>query len=107
MAQEASLRFDDGDYDKAIVLLQQIAESNPADASPYRRLGVVLARAGRHDEAIEQFKKALALNADPDVYRELAQAYRTVGTARGESTSGSAAPASTKEERLRARSGGR
>jgi len=48
----------------AISLWQDCASKSPGKARPYNNLGVVLARAGQTDAAIENYHKALKINPD-------------------------------------------
>jgi tetratricopeptide (TPR) repeat protein len=52
------------DYDRAMPLLQQVVAKDPANADAYNYLGYTHGRAGKHDEAIGYYQKALALKAD-------------------------------------------
>jgi Flp pilus assembly protein TadD len=57
-----------GDADRAEKELQIGASLDPADARPHVYLGVLSARAGRYDQALQQFKTAKTLNS---LYRNL------------------------------------
>jgi tetratricopeptide (TPR) repeat protein len=69
----------DGDHEKAIALLRKALQSAPGAASSHLDLGLALAKAGQHAEAIERFKSAIALDAHFDVHRHLAESYAALG----------------------------
>jgi uncharacterized protein HemY len=48
-------------------------------ATTYADLGVVLMRAGRHQEALEAFEKALDLKDGAEIHRHLSQVYQALG----------------------------
>ena len=62
----------DGRTDEAIDLLQKVAAEAPEEAEGWRRLGDLLARQGRLEEALAALKRALDI--DPDMYLTLALA---------------------------------
>ncbi|MEQ9640037.1 MAG: tetratricopeptide repeat protein [Alphaproteobacteria bacterium] len=49
------------DYDRAMPLLQQVVAKDPSNADAFNYLGYTHGRAGKHDEAIGYYQKALAL----------------------------------------------
>jgi membrane associated rhomboid family serine protease/Flp pilus assembly protein TadD len=64
------------DYAGAIALLQKYVVARPDDPSGHRLLGVSFQDARRHDEAISEYERSLALNADdPAVEVNLARLY--------------------------------
>jgi tetratricopeptide (TPR) repeat protein len=79
--QEASARLQNGDQEQAIAALRTAVALAPDIASGYVSLGAVLKSAGRHAEAIEQFRKALELSADPAACRLLVESYEALGQA--------------------------
>ncbi|HVC96307.1 MAG TPA: tetratricopeptide repeat protein [Pirellulales bacterium] len=52
------------DYDEAIRLLSQAVESDPRSWKAYRALGQAYQKASRTDDAVDAFRKALAINPD-------------------------------------------
>jgi tetratricopeptide (TPR) repeat protein len=77
--RDASRRLADGDYPAAAALLRQAAVLDENDASLYRELGVALAKAGRHDEAVPALEKAIQLEDTADAHRLLAESYKALG----------------------------
>jgi tetratricopeptide (TPR) repeat protein len=69
----------DGDHERAIALLRRALQSAPGAASSHLDLGLALARAGQHAEAIERFTSAAALGAPFDVHRNLAESFAALG----------------------------
>ena len=51
-----------GEFDRAIVILQQIVDRAPNDLKAHNLMGIALSGAGRGTEASEQFKKVLELD---------------------------------------------
>ena len=49
------------DYDRAMPLLQQVVAKDPSNADAFNYLGYTHGRAGKHDEAIAYYQKALTL----------------------------------------------
>jgi AAA+ superfamily predicted ATPase len=62
-----------------IETLRQAVGLSPDNAPLRRHLGDVLAAAGRHDEAVEEYKAALALEASDELRLDLARAFLAVG----------------------------
>ena len=58
----------------------------PDHAEDRLALASALIRAGRASMAIEQLESAAKLHPDPDVYRQLADAYATLGRANESAT---------------------
>jgi tetratricopeptide (TPR) repeat protein len=79
LTQEASSSLEKQEYDQAITFLQKALAYEPTSATAYLNLGAVLMRAGRHQEALEAFEKALDLKAGAEVHRHLSQAYQALG----------------------------
>jgi tetratricopeptide (TPR) repeat protein len=79
LQQEASASLAKEDYDLAIAALQKAVSYESTTPSSYLNLGVVLKRAGRHEEAIQNLLRAAELKAGPEVYRLLAEAYEALG----------------------------
>lgn len=77
--EEAVLRTAEGDYDRATALWQQAIEREPNRPSHHVDFAGMLERAGRVEQAIEQYALALKLGADPGVYRRLADLYSSLG----------------------------
>jgi Flp pilus assembly protein TadD len=55
---------DEHKYAEAVPAWKVAAEKDPTDARPYNNLGVALAATGNTGEAIEEYRKSLALNND-------------------------------------------
>jgi superkiller protein 3 len=77
--EEAALRTAEGDYDRAAALWQQAIEREPNQASNHIDFAAMLLRAGRVEQAIEHYERALTFGADPLVYRRLAELYSSLG----------------------------
>jgi Flp pilus assembly protein TadD len=72
-----------GDLPRAIADLEGAAERVPHDAEVHNRLGVAYAAAGRRDEALREFRSAVALDCDHVVAaRNLRRAQGEAGDAR-------------------------
>jgi predicted O-linked N-acetylglucosamine transferase (SPINDLY family) len=70
------LLLDDEQFEQAEVSYRREIELTPEHFGPHHMLGVVLSRMGRHAEAIELFKRAIALNPHSSAsYSSLAAAY--------------------------------
>ncbi len=98
---EAELRVNQGRYEEASRLWQQVVDREPAVVGNVVKAAHALAQAGRHEAAIETLLKALTLNAGLDVHRDLADLYAKVGKTK-ESEAARATYRHLKEERLRA-----
>ena len=79
LKEEAALRAAEGSYDRAAALWQQAIDREPGRPSNHLGLAAALAGAGRIDAAIAHYEKAVALGADPVVYRRLAELYAKEG----------------------------
>jgi|SoiMethySBSTD1v2_1073268.scaffolds.fasta_scaffold00729_5 tetratricopeptide (TPR) repeat protein len=79
LREEAALRASEHDYDRAAALWEQVLVREPARASNHVGLGAVLASAGRTDQAIEHYEKAVTLGAEPAAYLPLADLYAKAG----------------------------
>ncbi|AIF47071.1 tetratricopeptide repeat-containing sulfotransferase family protein [Dyella japonica] len=76
----AAARSAQGDTQAAIDILTPLAQAQPTWSFAHADLGVALASAGRHHEAIESLRRAAALKADlPQVWRALADSLHAVG----------------------------
>lgn len=62
-----------GRYDEALAQLRETLEMNPRFAPAHNRLGWAYLGAGRHEEAIREFQKAIDLSGtdDPDLLLDL------------------------------------
>ena len=54
-----------GEYDEALALANKVVEENPRSAEAYSHLGSILDDMGRTEEAIDAWKKGMALGASP------------------------------------------
>jgi predicted Zn-dependent protease len=97
--QEASASLAKEDYATAIAALQKAVPYESTTPSAYLNLGVVMKKAGRHQEAIQYLVRAAELKAGPDAYRLLAEVYDALGETQ-ESQRYRAAYARAKGERL-------
>jgi len=82
LRREASISSENGDHEKAVVLLRKALELEPDAAVSHVNLGLALLRAGQPAEAVTRFQAAAALNAPAplvDVHRYLAEAYSALG----------------------------
>jgi tetratricopeptide (TPR) repeat protein len=104
--QDAAASIERQDYDKAAALLEKAVPYEPDVPATYLSLGVILMRAGRYEPASESFRRALELNAGPEVHRHLADAYEALGR-REEAQNQRALYDRFKEERLRKAGGSR
>jgi curli biogenesis system outer membrane secretion channel CsgG len=59
-----------GLWDEAVAAWQEAQAANPADPATYNNLGVAYERLGRFDDAEEQYRKALQLKPDSQLYME-------------------------------------
>jgi tetratricopeptide (TPR) repeat protein len=102
MKQAAQSRVDEGDFDGAAGLLNQVILREPGSAENYVTVGLVLERSGKHQAAIDAFRNALALKPDADVHGYLAAAYAALGRTE-DSHAEQVAHDRVKQERLRAK----
>ena len=71
---------DDGAFEEVVAMLQQVVREDPKVIDAWFMLGNVHAKVGRAREAIEYFKRALALKPDDEMaVVNLANAYRQIG----------------------------
>jgi tetratricopeptide (TPR) repeat protein len=68
-----------GHSDEAIAAWRTVVERVPDHAEDRLALASALIKAGRPSLAIEQLESAARLHPDPDVYRQLADVYATLG----------------------------
>jgi Flp pilus assembly protein TadD len=79
LRQDAARATKAGRHDEAITALQTVVEREPDRAEDRVSLAAALLRAGRPALAVTQLETAARLHADPDVYRQLADVYATLG----------------------------
>lgn len=60
----AQALFDQGRLEESLSVLAQVREVFPEDRNVRNLTGTILFRSGRYDEAIEQFKKTLSIDAE-------------------------------------------
>jgi tetratricopeptide (TPR) repeat protein len=82
LRRQADHETNAGRYDDAVVSWQQIVAHEPKRADYHVELARVLVRAGRPAAAVEQLQAAAALDADANVYRQMAEIYATLGRTR-------------------------
>ena len=76
---EADTRTREGAHERAVTLWQAIVAAQPGIAANHTGLAAALVQLGRFDAAVEQYEKALALDAAPQAYRQLAALYEKMG----------------------------
>ena len=81
LRQDAARATSGGRHDDAIAALQTVVERMPDRAEDRVALAAALLRSGRPSLAAAQLETAARLHADPDVYRQLADVYATLGRA--------------------------
>jgi tetratricopeptide (TPR) repeat protein len=75
--------FREGDYDKAIPVLEGASKQFPESYEAFVYLGAGYAQQGRHNASIGAFKKASEINPNsPRVHYNLGQAYEAAGVPR-------------------------
>ena len=79
LRQDAVRATKAGRIEDAIATLRTVVERMPDRADDRLALASALIRAGRSSLAIEQLETAARLHPDPDVYRQLADVYATLG----------------------------
>ena len=68
------------DYQKALAIYSEANIKAPKDAETLFKMGYVLAKQNRDDEAIDYYKEALALDADNTyIHQAMASLYRKMG----------------------------
>jgi tetratricopeptide (TPR) repeat protein len=78
---EAGVLAREGSHAKAAVLWRAIVAAEPAVGSNHLDLAAALARSGQLDAAVDEYATAIALDAAPDAYRQLAALYEKMGRA--------------------------
>lgn len=76
VTQGVMLQFFEREWSAAEAALRQAIKVDHRNAEAYRELGLLFSRTGRHDQAIAEFEKAMAI--DPlfaEIYASFAQAY--------------------------------
>jgi len=81
LRQDAVRAATGGHNDEAIAAWRTVVERVPDRAEDRLALAAALLRAGRAALAVEQLESAAKLHPDPDVYRQLADVYATLGRA--------------------------
>ena len=76
---EAGVRSREGAHDRAAALWRAIVAAQPDVASNHVDLAAALARSGQLAAAADQYEKAIALDAAPEAYRQLAALYEKMG----------------------------
>jgi len=79
MRQGAAKATDAGRHDEAVDAWKQVVQREPQRAEHRISLAAALIRAGRAAEAVEHLETATRLDADVDVYRQLAELYARLG----------------------------
>ena len=78
--KEGGAAFSKGQVDRAISLFDRAIQANPAWYGPYFDKAICLSKMGRHDEALELFMTADALNPyNSELYFMVGETYRTKG----------------------------
>jgi protein O-GlcNAc transferase len=73
------IRGNQGRLPEAIGFFERAAGLRPGAFEPHRDLGRALTMSGRHAEAIASFERALAIEADADLYHNLGEVLSKVG----------------------------
>ena len=73
----AYLQF--GEADKALQEYQRVTEMSPDNATGFANIGATYFRQAKWAEAVPAFQKALAIQADADIYSNLGTAYFFLG----------------------------
>ena len=72
--------MEEGDYEKALPILQEAVKENPRHAEAYFQLGCCDSGLGRHIEAVEAYKQAIEMNPRlAEAYSWLSAAYLNLG----------------------------
>jgi Flp pilus assembly protein TadD len=96
--QSGSAALDRGETARAIADLERAAERVPHASEIQNHLGIAYARAGRHDDALRAFQRAVDLdcdNAAAQVNLRAAQAYATRRTSSRSPAGAAADPGAT------------
>jgi tetratricopeptide (TPR) repeat protein len=72
---EAGTRAREGAHERAAELWRTVVDAQPEVASNHVALAAALAGSGRLDAAAAEYNKAIALDATPETYRQLATLY--------------------------------
>ena len=81
LTEEAEVRVEQGRFDEAATLWQQVIELEPESTTYRVALADALMAGGDPEEALRHLEAAAKLEAHPDVYRRLAVLYRRLGRA--------------------------
>jgi tetratricopeptide (TPR) repeat protein len=103
LRQTALMDVERGRMQEAVARLREALEIEPT-ADAYFSLGVVLKRAGRHQESLDALDRAATLGAGPGVHVHLAEVYAALGRPE-DSRRQHALRARANDERFRARGG--
>jgi tetratricopeptide (TPR) repeat protein len=79
LRREASVRSDNREYERAVVLLRKVLELAPDATSSHYELGLALLKSGQPAEAVEHLEAAARLDAPFEVHQDLAAAYAAIG----------------------------
>ena len=75
----AEMHMRAGEYADAIDVWRQAIRMQPRYAPPHLRLAEALVAANRGEDAVEEYRTAIALGAGPDAHRRLAELYGVLG----------------------------
>jgi len=80
LIEKADEAMQKNDYQKALAIYSEANIKAPKDAETLFKMGYVLAKQNRDDEAIDYYKEALALDADNTyIHQAMASLYRKMG----------------------------
>ena len=79
LGSQATLSMQQGDYERAIALRQQVIELDPGNAGHYIRLADTLVRARRLEDAATHLRTAISLGGGPEAHRRLAEVLAGLG----------------------------
>jgi Flp pilus assembly protein TadD len=99
LRQDAARAEKDGRTDDAIAAWRTVVDRMPDHAEDRLALASALIRAGRPSPAIEQLESAARLHPDPDVYRQMADTYGTLGRASESATARATSQRLLREQR--------
>lgn len=76
MADEFVSLYDNGSFEEAVKVMEELVKEIPTDPILYNNMGLVYKRAGNTSKALEAYSKALALNPDyPEALNNIGTVY--------------------------------
>jgi tetratricopeptide (TPR) repeat protein len=78
LIEDADRAYEKGEYPKAVALLHEARAKNSNNTEVLNKLGFVLAKEQRYDEALEAYEQSLQQDANDDtLHNAMASVYRT------------------------------